>query len=403
MAGGILAWFPHRSTLRQHIPEPFLETRSLTVVPELGHRPALDGLRGLALVLVLLTHTAPPVVAGGFIALEIFFVMSAFLITTLLLEEHQSTGRVDLRRFYLRRVLRLVPALLTLLAGVWIITLLGGKRGDIHRLSCDSATILCYCHNWRLVCAGSWREFTFQLCPCWSLAVEEQFYLTWPIILALLLSFRVRRRWILAVVLPWILVPPVLRPMLWKGPASFQTLYFATYSRADGIALGCLLGLLRCWWPIRPGVRGPLALDVGAWLAVAVLLYYLFTKTMFDACMYQGGFEVVNLASVVLVAALLRPPPFLKTIFQGRILRWLGRISYGAYLWNQFFFCLVLYETPFLVTPVEIKEFHTPVWLRPPLIWAGTLLAGAVSWYAIERPFLRLKDRLSPPSPSEKA
>lgn len=390
MATGVLDFAPYAAPVEAH---------PAAAVEPLGHRPALDGLRGLALALVLLTHTAPPLTPGGYIALEIFFVMSAFLITTLLLEEHQRNGRVHLRHFYLRRALRLVPALLVMLASVWAITLIGRRWADLPRLATDTACILGYCHNWRLVFHPNWHDFTFQLCPCWSLAIEEQFYLTWPLVLTALLALRAR--WAaVAVAVAGVLVPPLLRPGAWTGPESFQTLYFSTHLRIDGIALGCLLAMARCWWPSPLGAWGRPILNAAAWLSAGVLLFFLFGTTMFDAMVYNGGLEVVNLASAVLVAALLRPPPLLAAFFQAWPLQWLGRISYGAYLWNMIIFCLVMYETPFLARPGPIGPLHTPGWTHAPLIWAGTLLAGAASWYLVERPFLRLKARFAPEQPS---
>jgi peptidoglycan/LPS O-acetylase OafA/YrhL len=386
MAEGVLDWRP--------------VIASPQAVPMLGHRPALDGLRGLALVMVLITHTAPPIVWGGFIALEIFFVLSAFLITTLILEEYRQSGTVVLYRFYLRRALRLVPALLVMLATVWVITLVSGRQDDLSRLKYDTATILGYCHNWRLALApGGWQTFTFQLSPCWSLAVEEQFYLLWPLVFTALLNWRMRRRWIIALLVTAVIVPSLLRAGQWRGRESFEWLYFSTFARADGVAMGCLLAVLRFWWPFAWGPRADRALFAAAWVAVAALGYHFFMFSMWDAWMYQGGFDVVNLAAMVLIGALMRNPPVLSDLLAMPPLRWLGRISYGSYLWNMFVFCLVVHETPFLVTPHANPKLHVPVLLQPWLIWTGTLLAGALSWYVVERPFLRLKDRLGPVTP----
>ena len=116
----------------------------------LGHRPALDGLRGLAILAVLLFHTSPPLATGGFIGVEVFFVLSGFLITSLLLAEQQSHGAIDLLRFYLRRGLRLLPALLAVLAALWLFTFFWGSARAVSILRRDSLSILLYVHNWRL-------------------------------------------------------------------------------------------------------------------------------------------------------------------------------------------------------------------------------------------------------------
>jgi peptidoglycan/LPS O-acetylase OafA/YrhL len=366
----------------------------------LGHRRSLDGLRGVAILAVLLLHTSPPLASGGFIGVDIFFVLSGFLITSLLLQEHRRTGAISLSRFYLGRLLRLLPALLAVLGAVWVGTLLGGSEADIARLRDDSVSILLYVHNWR-VANLPWKNMTLQLTPLWSLAIEEQFYLVWPAVLALMLALRVRRRWVVGFVLLAMLIPPILRAASWTGVESFQGVYFSTHTRADGLASGCMVALLASWWT-SPATRwGHLVLRFGAWLSVGSLLIHVFATTVLDAYMYRGGFEVVNLSTAVLIVALLwSPPPLLTWILESRPLCWLGRVSYGTYLWNHVFFCLVYFGTVASIPPLLVPPSDLPPWIPPLLIWAGSLVFGALSLHVIERPFLLLKARLKRPMSS---
>jgi len=171
-----------------------------TPAPARERWPALDGLRGLALLAVMGLHTSPSVLPGGFLGVDLFFVLSGFLITYLLVREWQKFGSIRLRQFYLRRALRLYPALWGLLLVGGLATLAFGSRHDFSVFRRALPSVLFYFFNWRLA---------HPMCPevpgifqhLWSLAIEDQFYLVWPILLAGLLAMRVRRRWILALVL----------------------------------------------------------------------------------------------------------------------------------------------------------------------------------------------------------
>jgi peptidoglycan/LPS O-acetylase OafA/YrhL len=352
---------------------------------DLGHRPALDGLRGLAILAVLGIHTHPSVLRGGYLGVDLFFVLSGFLITALLVQEHQRSGAISLRRFYLRRALRLLPALLAMLAFLWLYVLTMGTKSDLRRLGRDTLTTLLYVHNWRVALTPV-KQLTPQLIHAWSLAIEEQFYLAWPAALAFLLARKVRLRWVVGLTLAGVVVPSLLRVALWHGPPVARV-YFATDTRADALSAGCLVGLLVSLRPGPQGRWGRAALRVGAWLAVAALLAQVLWVHFRDSYLYYFGFPVVNLSAAVLIAALLwSPPPLLKWVLETRPLCWLGRISYGTYLWNYVVTWLVLSRGP---------SMTAQPWKSTPIIWAATLVLGALSHYVIERPFLRLGRRLA--------
>jgi peptidoglycan/LPS O-acetylase OafA/YrhL len=353
----------------------------------LGRRPALDGVRGVALLAVLGVHVgmhpgAPQPLTGGFLGVDLFFVLSGFLITSLLLQERQRSGSIHLGRFYLRRALRLLPALVGVLAGCWLLAAVWGTRGVRAELRKDTLGVLLYVQNWRLGLNGR----TWGMVPhLWSLSVEEQFYLIWPAALAGLLALRARRGWIVGLALLGVVVPALLRLALYTS-GSWRRPYFCTDTRADGLAAGCLLALLASWTGGPRGRWGRLALRAAAWPAAALLVGHYVRCNAFDPYVYRAGFSVVNLAAGVLLAAMLwSPPPLLAWVLESRPLGWLGRVSYGAYLWDLPVGYLVM-----------ANAGRAPHGVQAALLLAGPVLAGALSHYGLEAPFLRLKSRLEP-------
>ena len=156
----------------------------------LGYRPALDGLRGIAILAVLAFHSRAFFLEGGFIGVDLFFVLSGFLITVLLVQEKAKHGRIDFKAFYIRRALRLLPAMLGLLTALWVATLVLGDRfaTDAALMGKVMAVTLAYVPNWVLAFdLGAWPS---ALTHVWSLAIEEQFYLLWPALLVACLSAR---------------------------------------------------------------------------------------------------------------------------------------------------------------------------------------------------------------------
>ena len=353
----------------------------------LGHRPALDGLRGLAVLAVVAHHTS--LAPGGFLGVDVFFVLSGFLITALLLQEHQRSGHIRLSRFYLRRGLRLLPALVGVLAFVWLWTLATGTRSDATVLGKDSFGVLLYYYNWRLAFARLTLHAP-SLCHLWSLSVEEQFYLVWPAALVVLLALRARRRWLLAVVLAGMIGPAVLR---WcflgagcdpRQLAGYMRLYVCSDMRADALSAGCLVALLAAWG-VRPTTRwARFCLGAAAWLAAGCLAAHLLLTTPGGSpYAYRWGFTLVALSAAILIASLLWAPPWpLAKLLEARPLGWVGRISYGAYLWNL----------PVLLAIIPRPDLYS----RPRVVavWVVTLAAGAMSHFCLELPFLRLKQWL---------
>ena len=272
----------------------------------LAYEPSLDGLRGIAVLAVMATHfNAPGIVNGGLVGVTLFFVLSGYLITSLLVAERESAGRIDLANFYVRRAARLLPALALVLVAVGTALVIDGRPGVALA---GVVTSSLYVSN--LAVAGG--VVLGPLEHTWSLAIEEQFYLLWPAILILVIA---RRRLLVALLIVGIGVSAALR----LGPITdierFWWLYHHTFTRADALLVGCLLALV----PFRPSLPTTL-------LGVATLVFLVVLPTD------QGTF-----ASLLL----------LPTAIAGGIVviskpRWLGvaplvavgRISYGLYLWH---------------------------------------------------------------------
>src|SRR5437763_8816241 len=246
--------------------------------PALRYRPGLDGVRTLAVAAVVLYHGQVKALRGGFVGVDVFFVLSGFLITSLLLRESAVTDSIQLGRFWLARARRLLPAALVVV-GVSVVVVALFFRADLRLLRGDALASVFYFNNWHQILAHrSYFEHFARpslLQHFWSLSVEEQFYLLWPPLLLLLMRLKVRRGVIALGALALAVASAVLMGVLFKGTADHTRIYFGTDTHAAPILLGVALG---CVWPtmndvarIRPRARGLLDL-VGATGLILVLV-----------------------------------------------------------------------------------------------------------------------------------
>jgi peptidoglycan/LPS O-acetylase OafA/YrhL len=354
----------------------------------LGYRPALDGLRALAVLAVLGVHSGLSWAGGGWAGVDVFFVLSGFLITALLLEEWQRTGAVSLRRFYLRRALRLLPALVVLLAVCWLFAraCLPPRQEALTRQGVFSA--LGYYANWRVFRHPDVHDL---LTHTWSLSVEEQFYFLWPLALAVLLRLRLGRPALLGIVAAGVGGCAVLRAVLWHGSHAFPELYMRLATRADTLLLGCLTALLASGGLLPRAGWGRALLHLAAGAALLYLGWVLVCGRHTSDGWYYGGYTLLAAACAVLVAALVSGPPrALAWLLEARPLVWLGRLSYSLYLWH---YPLCLLHAAYVARLGKLLGTPVPEALRLPLLYAAVLLAAALSFYLVEQPFLRLKHR----------
>lgn len=349
----------------------------------LGHRPVLDGVRGVSILLVFAHHLYFPIARGGFVGVDIFFVLSGFLITSLLLEEWQQQGSIKLGSFYVRRVLRLMPAVLTLCLIAGIFALLFLSEGPAWSVFEGIGLTLSYVSNW--IFAFGWKSANNPLGITWSLAIEEQFYLAWPPALYLALKSGLGRRAIAVILAVLIVVVAVNRAILWEQSATIQRLYYASDTRADALLVGCLLAIL-----ISQKWAGYRTFKTAARILAVVGLIWIGCLVMFSGWdspfwFQSAGFTFLALAVAVnLLVLLLWPLGFYATVLTFPPLTWLGRVSYGLYLWHWPVRKLIYQDQ---ALPSSLMKLFAAVFLSVALT--------AASYYFVERPFLRLKKRFS--------
>jgi peptidoglycan/LPS O-acetylase OafA/YrhL len=337
----------------------------------------LDGLRALAVLFVMGYHHYLRFLPGGNVGVDVFFVLSGFLITSLLITEWATTSHISLRKFYGRRALRLLPALLALLSVTEGFALL-----RMHSWAVQKAVLgaLLYSANWmRVIDITSMGP----LPHTWSLSVEEQFYLLWPPLLIILIR-RLRAQRTFLVLLLMISMVASYRAILWHGEGSWHRIYNGTDTRFDELLMGCAAAfMLQNAWSRKYGFRESLKyLSFPSALFIAALTFQPMSHRIM--CLY--GWVLIELSAVIIICWLvLNPEGRFQRILARQPLLWMGRISYGLYLWHFPIFA-------------KLEQLQLPGVPKTMLMFACTFAVAAFSYYFIEKPFLRLKFHLRPVS-----
>jgi len=310
----------------------------------MGYQPALDGLRALSVIAVILYHAGIDWIPGGFIGVEVFFVVSGFLITSLMIDEQHVSGTVSLKQFWIRRARRLLPALFTMLiASLVAVTFFAKDSAPDFRQ--DVLPALGYFSNWWQIYFVDTPYFAANSLPMlrhlWSLAVEEQWYVMWPIAFVFVLGNKRIPRWISALVIG-LLAAAVMVGTALAFTADDETrinfLYLSTITRSSGLLLGAALACI--WYPWKKTVvrfakvRSVFA-DVLALGALATIGYICAFIHVADEQLYLGGLAAATVASAVIVAVVVRSGKSLvKRALSFPLLVEIGRRSYGLYLWH---------------------------------------------------------------------
>ena len=328
--------------------------------------PALDGLRALAVCAVILTHTWVSQFPGGWIGVDVFFVLSGFLITGVLLREHGETGTISLLGFYRRRVVRLLPALLVMLLIVVI-------AAYVFRPGLAAATLRTAIFT--VVYSANWLAASHQplglLSHTWSLSVEEQFYLVWPVLLVVMLRWRGARIALIVTIL--CVVAVVIHRTLLAQLVDLHDpqLFWRTDTRVDSILVGCALCLASSL-----GWKGSERLwRIAAIVGAAYMGALLPTAYNTGGWNYTIGYTLLALAAAGVVgAAAVRPwQPLVRVLSWSPLVR-LGKISYAVYLWH-------------LPIAILLPMGQGPVLALVTFV-LSVLIAG-VSWHVVERPAQR--------------
>jgi peptidoglycan/LPS O-acetylase OafA/YrhL len=352
------------------------------------YMPGLDGLRAVAVLSVIAFHLGFGWAPGGLLGVGIFFTLSGYLITDILLSQLARHGHISLGRFWLARARRLLPALFAMLTIVvaWV-TIFGPAQPQQFRDAVVASAL--YVSNWQLI-FGDVSYFARFAPPgplnhLWSLAIEEQFYLVWPFVLLLgvklvreaPLPSGVRPRLAVATLL-LALFSAILMGALYHPSLDPSRVYYGTDTRAFELLFGAALAMV---WPSRRlsrkitlGARNMLdGLGVAGLLVIALMVW---RTGQYSSFLYRGGFMLLSIATVLVVAALAHPACRLGPILGWKPLRWVGVRSYGIYLWH---FPIIV-----LTTPGGIANGEEP--LRELLQAAAVIAVAALSWKYVEEP-----------------
>ena len=325
-----------------------------------------------------------PWARGGFLGVDAFFVLSGFLITSLLLVEYRAKGRIAFTAFWARRGRRLLPALFLMLIGVGVYAVAFAKPDELNRLRADALTTIGYVANWRPVFSGEsyFDQFSVPspLRHTWSLAIEEQWYAMWPLLLFVMLRFRRGSlRAALAMSLAMAAGSALLMALLFQPLHDPSRVFYGTDTRAQSLLVGALLAMLLLERaPVR-SVSGRVMLQGGAVLSV-LFLGFVWARAGDDSVLlYRGGFLVLGMAVAVVIAASVQPGAGVV----GRVLalpplRGLGLISYGVYLWH--------WPVYLMLTPDRTGLNDYPLFA---LRVATTLGVAIASYHFLETPVRR--------------
>jgi peptidoglycan/LPS O-acetylase OafA/YrhL len=339
------------------------------------HVPALDGLRGVAIIGVLLFHTGH--LSGGFLGVDLFFVLSGYLITNLLLRELRATGRVSLIAFWGRRIRRLGPALAVMLAGVTILVAVVGSPDLVRTTLADAPWVQANLINWHLLSesAGYWDRFGAQRVfgHLWSIAVEEQFYLVWPVVFLLIArGGRKVESWVTASAIVISFASLILMIVLAK-PMDPSRVYTGTDTRAFSLLLGAVAAT--AWgravlarWPGRRAGAGQVL------LVLALAAAWVLVDGSDEPGLYSGGLFGYAVAAAVLIGWCVQEPG--STVSRALAwppLCWVGSVSYSLYLWH---WPVIVLLTPRL----------SDGWARTLGVFVVSIAVAAQSKYLLEDP-----------------
>lgn len=353
----------------------------------LSYVAGLDGVRAFAVAAVIAYHAGVTHVTGGFLGVDVFFCLSGFLITSLLLGEARHTGTIRLGQFWARRARRLLPALFLVLCFVGLLSWLVAPQGTYPGLRLDSLSTLLYVANWHFILEGS-SYFKAALAPSplthtWSLAIEEQFYVVWPLLVLVLVKFRKAPAALLVVSVLGALASTAWMARLFTPGADPTRLYYGTDTHAmtllSGAALAAALALLagrRDPSTLRAGGAMGIVVQAAGIAGASVLCAMALKVTGETNWLYRGGFLLTGIATAAVILSVVTAPRGpLAAVLGFAPIRFVGRISYGLYLWHYPLFIWLDHERTGLFG-IRLLALRLVV----------TFAVATASFYLVERP-----------------
>ena len=353
--------------------------------PKSRYIPSLDGLRAFAVLAVIAYHMGMPWATGGLLGVTIFFVLSGYLITSLLVIEFQGTGRINLPDFWLRRIRRLFPAIVFSVVTIAVLCTIF-DHALLTKLRPDVLPSLLFFNNWWQIFHNvSYFDALGSPSPVthfWSLAIEEQFYLIWPVLLFIMMKLGVKKRVLSIMTLVLALLSAIDMAALFDPHGDPSRVYYGTDTRAFSLLIGAWLAFV---WPsnqlgatdsVNISVRARRALDgVGILAFVGLVLMVAFCDG-FSPFLYYGGLVLCSILTAIVIAVLVHPASILSKFWGLPPFVWIGKRSYGIYLWHY----------PILLLMVPQNGFSGTPWWMLLLALAVIFAISAFSYTFVENP-----------------
>ncbi len=355
-----------------------------------AHMPVLDGLRGVAVIIVMLYHFAPNLVPGGFLGVDVFFVISSFLIVTILLNEHDRTDRLDVGSYASRRVRRLLPALIATFIVTSFVTAFILDASRIPKWTGGITAAMSYVANWREIFAGTnYFDASQYSNPqpfrhVWSFAIEEQFYLFAPFAIIICLRW-LSKRWLTILSVGGAIISAIWMSVVFdpNNPQTISRAYYGTDTRAFALLLGIAMAVV-C------NEHGPARTKTGRWItqllgliSTGVLAYLVLTVSEKTGWMFEyGGFFLVAVLAVSMTRAVTAPTGWMHAVYRNRFLRWAGRLCFGLYLYH--WLVLITIDRNLAADKPGLNN------ARDMVVGVGlTFLLAWASYRWIEKPFIK--------------
>lgn len=345
------------------------------------YMPGLDGLRAIAVLGIIIYHLNKQWLTGGFLGVDTFFVISGYLITSLLLKEYDDTGIIKLKSFWIRRLKRLLPAVIVLLMVVGTATLLL-KSDNIIRVKHDITAAIFYVSNWWYIAkdVNYFEQFSFMpLKHLWSLAIEEQFYIFFPVILVTLL-LTIKKRYKIGFIFWGVSIISLgLMMFIYSINGDHSRVYFGTDTRLQTLLLGVILAFL--WPPFKlkndpPKVVKYVIDSIGS-LSFIVLILLFFIINDETNWIYDGGFYLISILTLFIIASVVHPSTWIAKIFSNPVLVFIGKRSYSLYLWH---FAVISFVHSYYVDgQIPVYVYFIDISL--------TIIFAELSYRFIETPF----------------